>query len=98
MNEYYLQIFQNGEDSFAPQDRIAIDELPYKTIIIERLSALGVIDIEDRMIPVHQVTLVAKILRLRSSLEVNLSGAAIICELLDRLEKMEEELEHMRPL
>lgn len=96
MSEYYLQVFQNSDESMPLRDRVAIDELPYKTLVIERLSALGVIDIEDRMIPVNQINRVAKILRLRTSLEVNLSGAAIICDLLDRLEKMEEEIEYLR--
>lgn len=98
MSEYYLQVFQNSDDFASLQDRVAIDELPYQTLIIERLSALGVIDLEDRMIPTGQIDRVAKILRLQTSLEVNLSGAAIICELLDRLEKMEEEIKQLKSL
>ncbi len=96
MSEYYLQVFQSFEDSASLQEWVAIDDLPYKTPVIERLSELGAIDIEDRKIPADQINRVAKILRLRTSLEVNLSGAAIICELLGRLEKMEEEIDRLR--
>ena len=98
MSEYYLQVFQNSDDFKPIQDRVAIDELPYQTLIIERLAVLGVIDLEDRKIPTGQIDRVAKILRLQTSLAVNLSGAVIICDLLDRLEKMEAEIEQLKSL
>ena len=96
MKKYYLQIYQSSELSMFKLDRVRIDELPYQNLILERLSALGVIDIEDKMLPADQIERVAKILRLRQSLGVNLSGAAIICELLGRLDEMEKEIERQR--
>ena len=96
MKKYYLQIYQSSEEAMFERERVRIDELPYQTLILERLSALGVIDIEEKMLPAYQIERVAKILRLRQSLGVNLSGAAIICELLDRLDEMEKEIERKR--
>jgi len=93
LKKYYMQIYQSAKESTSKRDWVMIDELPYQTLIMERLSALGVIDIEDRKLPVDQIERVAKILRLRQSLGVNVSGAAIICDLLDRLEDMEKEIE-----
>ena len=96
MKKYYLQIYQSSEKPLFRRERVMIDELPYQTLIMERLSALGAIEIEDKMLPVDQIERIAKILRLRQSLGVNLSAAAIICELLDRLEEMEKEIERQR--
>jgi len=96
LKKYYLQIYQGPGESASECDRILIEELPYQTLIIERLSALGVIDIEEGMLSVDQIDRIAKILRLRHSLGVNLSGAAIICELMDRLDEMEKEIERQR--
>jgi len=93
LRKYYLQIYKSACEPLPRNDWVMIDDLPFQPLILERLAALGIIDIEDRMLHMYQIERVAKILRLRQSLGVNLSGAAIICDLLDRLEKMEEEME-----
>ena len=96
MRKYYLQIVQSAEEPNLNCDKVMIDELPYQPLMMKRLSALGIIDIEDSKLSVDQIDRVAKILRLRHSLGVNLSGAAIICDLLDRLDEMEAEIERQR--
>lgn len=96
MITYYLQIYSNDWAPLNRQDRIMIDELPFQPVILERLAALGIIDIQDRMMPMEQIERVAKILRLRQSIGVNLSGAAVICELLDKMEDMEENIKRLR--
>ena len=96
MSNYYMQIYHSSEESVFNQDWVVIDELPYQKLTIERLAALGVIEIKDKMIPVDQIERVAKILRLRQSLGVNLSGAVIICDLLDRLDEMDKEIERQK--
>lgn len=60
------------------------------------MTAIGIIEPKDRMLSLQEVERVDKILRLRQSLGVNLSGAAIIVELLDKLEAMEIETERQR--
>jgi MerR family transcriptional regulator/heat shock protein HspR len=92
MKEYYIRICQEPGDAPSECDMVLIDELPYHRQVIRRLSVLGVIDIEDNMLPANQIDRVAKILRLRNTFGVNLSGAAIICDLLDRLEEMEKQI------
>jgi len=96
LRKFYLQIYQSSEKPSFERERVRIDELPYQSLIIERLSALGAIDIEDNMLPANQIERIAKILRLRQSLGLNLSGATIICELLDRMEELENEIERQR--
>lgn len=96
MSNYYMQIYYSSEELVLDQDWVGIDELPYQKLIIERLAELGAIKIKDKMIPVDQIERVAKILRLRQSLGVSLSGAVIICELLDRIDEMEKEIERYK--
>lgn len=91
MKKYYVRIYKRPEAAPSGCDLVRLDELPYEAQMMDHLSTLGVIDIRNGMLPVNQIDRVAKILRLRQSLRVNLAGAVIICDLLDRLERMEEE-------
>jgi len=95
LSEYKLQIYQSTLSPIYQIDWIMMDELPFQPLILERLAALGFIEIQQKMIPTNQIDRIAKILRLRQSLGVNLTGAAIICELLDRLEEKENEIEQI---
>jgi len=70
--------------------------LPFQPLLLERMAAIGIIEPKNGMLSLEEVERVNKILRLRHSLGVNLSGAAIIIELLDRLEAMEKESQSQR--
>ncbi|MDD5604260.1 MAG: chaperone modulator CbpM [Eubacteriales bacterium] len=96
MSGYYIRIHKSSYEDVPENNRITIDELPFQPLILERLAALGVIDIQESTIPIDQVDRVAKILRLRQFLRVNLSGAAVICELLDRLEEQDDEIKRLK--
>jgi hypothetical protein len=66
---------------------------------VERLVALGVI--EERSAPTTgfppEATLrVARVLRLERDLGVNFEGAAVILDLLDRIDQLEHELRALR--
>jgi len=95
LKEYYIKICQETGEATTECNMVLIDELPYHNQIIRRLSVLGVLDIEEGMIPTNQIERIAKILRLRNTFGVNLSGAAIICDLLDQVEEMERQLERL---
>jgi hypothetical protein len=95
VEEYFVEICQDNGDSLQC-DMIMISELPYQRQVINRLSVLGVIDVADGMLPVNQVDRIAKILRLRHNFGVNLSAATIICDLLDRIGKMEKQIEYLK--
>lgn len=92
MRKYCLQLYQRDTESCEEEYRIFIDDLPFQPPFLERLADIGVIDLKNRMISQKEAEKVNKIIRLRNSFGVNLSGAAIIIELMDRLEEMEEEL------
>jgi MerR family transcriptional regulator, heat shock protein HspR len=92
MNNYYLQLYRRDS---SPKDltyKESANEMPYQPILLERLAAIGAIELIDGRLSWEDVERVDKILRLREFFGVNLSGATIIIELLDKLEAMEEEI------
>jgi len=95
VEEYFIEFCRDTGDTLEC-DRILISELPYQKHLIQRLAVLGAIDVEDGMLPADQVDRVAKILRLRNLFGVNLSGAAIICDLLNRLEDLEKQIDRLK--
>lgn len=96
MRKYYLQLYRHDCDPWAREGQVLVDDLPFQPLLLERMTAIGIIEPKDRMLSLQEVERVDKILRLRQSLGVNLSGAAIIVELLEKLEAMEMETERQR--
>jgi len=95
MPEYYLKIYCHtpGEDREA---WVEVDSLGIHPDTALRLAELGLIDYRPGQVPASQAGRLLKILRLRRSLGVNLAGAAIIVNLLERLEKLQEEIESIK--
>jgi len=98
VRKYYLQLYHQDWNPWNQEGRSWIDDLPFQPLLLERMTALGIIEPKDRMLSLEDVERVNRIIRLRESLGVNLSGAAVIIELLDRLEAMEKEIERQRCL
>ena len=96
MSKFYLQVIRQYCETENREDRICIDDLPFQPLLLERLAAIGFIEIENRMITIEKVERVQRLLRIRKSLGVNLSGAAIIVELLERMEEMHDEIVRRR--
>ena len=96
MRKYYLQILYQDLVPESQTPRILIEDLPFQPLLLERLAALGVIEPRDRSLTLEEVDKVSRILRIRQSFGVNISGAAIIVDLLDRMEEREELLRQIR--
>ena len=86
----------------SPTLSITIEELAaavgVRSVRLERLVVSGVlrpIDPETRRFEVADVPRLRRMLRLRRELALDLHGAAIVVELLERLERLEAELERM---
>lgn len=93
MKKYYLQVYCHEGNLWNQESKVLMDDLPFQPLLLERMEAIGIIEPKDRMLTLEEVEKVNRILRIRHSLGVNLSGSAIIIELLDRLEAMEAEME-----
>ncbi|NLD33164.1 MAG: hypothetical protein GX662_13065 [Trichococcus flocculiformis] len=96
MNKYYLQIIHHDWEPEKREGFVCIDDLPFQPVLLERLAAIGFIEIKNKMFTANQVDRIRKLLRIRQSLGVNLSGAAIIIELMERMEEMHDEIERRR--
>jgi len=90
MRKYYLQILYQDLVPESQTPRIQMEGLPFQPLLLERLAALGVIEPRDSSLTSEEVDKVSRILRIRQSFGVNVSGAAIIVDLLDRMEEREE--------
>jgi MerR HTH family regulatory protein len=65
---------------------------------VERLVELGVITVQSergRAFAAEVTLRVGKLARLERDLGINLEGAAVIVELLDRIEALEQRLRHL---
>ncbi|MEQ8218685.1 MAG: chaperone modulator CbpM [Arenibacter sp.] len=71
-----------------------------ETHFIMELYEYGLVDVvvkEDiRYIPIQQLPKAEKMLRLHSDLNINLEGIAVITRLLNRMEKMQNEITQLK--
>jgi len=63
--------------------------------MLQLLVELGIIEIYEGMITPEQLKRVYQVFRLKNNLGVNLTGAAIILDLLERIETLQEEIEKL---
>lgn len=96
MKKFYLQIYRHtpsvdGEDNWV--DAVSLGIHPD---MAQLLADLGIVESRLGYVPANQVRRVQKFLRLRRSLGVNLPGAVIIIDLLERIEKMQDEIDRLK--
>ena len=96
MKKYYLQLYRCDPDPENQDNHVLIDELPFQPFLLESMTSVGIIELKDRMLSSKDVERVYKIQRLRNFLGVNLSGAAVIIDLLERIETLENEMDRER--
>ncbi len=77
---------------FAGEERLSIRTLELHPGLIELFQALGIVEPQGEYITAEDLRRIHKALRLRRSLGVNLAGAAVILELLERIETLEDEI------
>ena len=96
MKKYYLQVYHHALSIGPEGEWVDISSLEIHPEIAERLAELGIVEIQDNHIQAYQATRVQKLMRLRHSLGVNLHAAAIIMDLLERIEILQDEIERLR--
>lgn len=94
--KYHLQMYRHTVSPQQGAEWVDIDRLDIHPFFLEALADLGFIEIKDRKLRQKQISRINKIQRLRQSLGVNLPGACIIIDLLDRMEELENEIELLR--
>lgn len=94
--KYYLQIYHHSLSTGEETNWVNINSLEFHPEVIRRLSELGLVEIRGELVRVDDIQNIHKILYLRQCLGLNLAGAAVVLELLDRIEELEEENERLR--
>ena len=96
MGKYYLQVYRHVLSTGDDDTWVDLNSLEIHPEMAGMLAEFGILDIKDGYIRIRQAARLSKLQRLRSSLGVNLSGAAIILELLEKIESMQEEIDRLR--
>lgn len=74
---------------------VSAAELGYHPDLLAALADLGVIDLADGFVPASHISRIEKVFRLRRFLGVNVCGAAVILELLERLDELQEKVRRL---
>lgn len=96
MEKYYLQIYRHVLSTGDDDAWIDLGSLEIHPEMAQLLAEYGILDIKEGHIRLRHAARLAKLQRLRRSLGVNLSGAAIILDLLERIEDLQEEIDRLR--
>lgn len=78
------------------EEKLPVCHLELDPRVLDLFVRNGIIEVEEEMIRIGEVLRIKKILRLKKFFGVNLTGAAIIVDLLERLEKMQGEIDRLQ--
>lgn len=96
MDKYYLQIYRHVLSTGEDDVWVELNNLEIHPEMAQHLADFGILEVRDGFIKLKHAARLLKLQRLRGSLGVNLSGAAIILDLLERIEAMQEEIDRLR--
>ena len=80
---------------YDDEEGLPLCELDIHPELLRLLEDLGVIEIREETVRPRQVQQVYRMLRLRQTMGVNLPGAAIILDLLERIEALQAEVDRL---
>jgi MerR family transcriptional regulator/heat shock protein HspR len=80
----------------AEEDWLPVTRLSIPPGLLEIMEELGVVEIIDEKLESRDLYRINKITRLRDTLGVNLSGAILICDLLERIKELEDEVRQLK--
>lgn len=80
----------------AEEDWLPVSMLSIHPGLLEILEELGVVEIVNEQVESRDLYRINKITRLRDSLGINLSGAILICDLLEKILELEEEVRQLK--
>ncbi len=83
-----VRIYQHTE----PKHDMDISQAGFHPDVLVLYNEMGIIDLSDGSISRTELHRLIRILRLKQNCGVNMAGAAIIVDLLDRIEDLQDEL------
>lgn len=96
LKKYYMQIYRHTLSAGEEDEWVNISSLEVHPDLAQQLAELGILEIRGDCLPACQVVRIQKLMRLRSNLGVNLHGAAIIIDLLERIEMLQDEIDRLK--
>jgi len=96
--KYYLQIYHHSLSVGEEAGWVDVDSLEFHPEIIQKMSELGLVEMRGGLVRLEDVQNIHRILNLRRCLGLSLTGAAVVLELLNRIEELQEENERLRRL
>ena len=86
-----LRVVFPAEENWLPISRLSIHPG-----LLDILEELGVIEIVNEQVEQNDLQRINKIMRLRDSLGINLNGAILICDLMERITELEDEVRRLK--
>jgi MerR family transcriptional regulator/heat shock protein HspR len=93
MKRYRIQVYRAPDANDSGW--VSIHTVEYHPELLERFASLGVVVLKDGRIHRDDIRRLKRLIRLRNRLGVNLSGAAIILDLLDKIEELRREIRRL---
>lgn len=86
-----LKVVFPAEENWLPVSRLSIHPE-----LLNILEELGVIEVVNERVQLSDLQRINKIMRLRYSLGLNLNGAILICDLMERIAELEDEIRRLQ--
>ena len=86
-----LRVVFPAEENWLPISRLSIHPG-----LLDILEELGVIEVVNEQVEQNDLQRINKIMRLRDSLGINLNGAILICDLMERIAELEDEVRQLK--
>jgi len=97
MKKYQLDLYCFKAITVEETPRwIKLSSLNLPQDLLIKMDRLGIIEIEENSIRSEQLPRIYKALRLQKNLGINLTGAAVILDLLEEVERLKEEVERLK--
>ena len=96
MKKYQLTVYCINAEICEGYTWVDLEDVELPTGLLSKLADLGIIDMRGRQVRADHIGRAYKALRLHRSLGVNYNGAAVILDLLDRIEQLSGELEQRK--
>ena len=78
------------------REKLAALSLPIHPELLALYEKMGLIEVKDGFVDYDDLKRLRRILRLKQNVGVNTVGASIIVDLLDKIEALQDEIEHLR--
>lgn len=96
VSRFYIQIYRHTPSALAEDGWVDVSSLGIHPDTADLLAEMGILEVRMGCVSARQANRLQKMLRIRKNLGVNLPGAAIIMELLDRIELLQEEIDRLK--